>query len=52
MLSIVDLTGRIVYSNEFSGCLSHRFNPGLQEGIYIVNIIAEDKVLSKKVVIN
>jgi len=50
--NIVDLTGRIVYSDEFTGAESQRFNPGLTTGIYIVNVISDEKVLSKKVVIN
>lgn len=51
-INIVDLTGRVVYSNNFSGGNTKRFNPGLTNGIYIVNALSEGKILSKKVVIN
>lgn len=51
-VNIVDLTGRIVYSNEFSGGETMRFNPGLTPGIYIVNAISGEKIISRKVVIN
>jgi len=51
-INIVDMTGRIVYSIELTGGETKRFNPGLPKGIYIVNAISGEKILSKKVIIN
>lgn len=51
-INVVDLTGRIVYQNEFLGGKNQRFNPGLKGGIYIINAMHKGKVLSKKIVMN
>ena len=51
-INIVDLSGRIVYNNEFLGGDTKHFNPGLTKGIYIISAIFKGKVLSKKIVLN
>ena len=51
-INVIDLTGRICYSDEFTGSEMKKISLNLQDGIYIVNAVSNGKTFSKKVVIN
>lgn len=50
-LSITDISGRVVFSAELTTGTTNQFSPNLTEGIYIVSVKVDNRLLTSKVFI-